>query len=131
MGKKLYYAVLRDHEDTDHGTGSFDRAEAIRMAKKLFDDDYVQVRIAVIDPDDDFCLEEISTDEIIMDEEMDPEDPSYNWDYGYAELKADILAQAEEKGIDKGMLVFQYDGQENEPKDIDEDILYSVRRYPD
>lgn len=68
MEKKLWYAVLRDREDTDHGTGSFDHAEAIRMAKELHDNGDLQAYIAVVDPDDDFCLEEISAEEISEEE---------------------------------------------------------------
>lgn len=30
----IWYAILKDNEDNDWGTGSFDRAEAIEMAKK-------------------------------------------------------------------------------------------------
>lgn len=31
--KKLWYAILRDEEDNDLGTGSFDKDKAISMAK--------------------------------------------------------------------------------------------------
>ena len=31
--KKLWYAILRDEEDNDWGSGSFDKEEAISMAK--------------------------------------------------------------------------------------------------
>lgn len=30
----IWYAILRDNEDNDWGTGSFNREEAIEMAKK-------------------------------------------------------------------------------------------------
>lgn len=56
---EIWYAVMRDHEDTDHGTGSFDRAEAIRMARKMREDGDGEAYVAAIDTDDDFCQEEI------------------------------------------------------------------------
>lgn len=31
--KKLWYAILRDEEDNDWGSGSFNKEEAINMAK--------------------------------------------------------------------------------------------------
>lgn len=66
--------------------------------------------------------------EVVIPDGMDPDDPNYNYDYGYAELRADIIAQAKEKGIPEDMLEFQYDSLTKEPKTINEDILYSVRR---
>lgn len=46
--KKLWYAILRDEEDNDLGSGSFDKDEAISMAKaQNFK------RIAVVDADYD------------------------------------------------------------------------------
>ncbi len=32
---KMWYAVLRDMEDNDWGTGSFDKDEAVEMAKRM------------------------------------------------------------------------------------------------
>lgn len=52
--KKLWYAVLIDDSDNDHGTGSFDKAEALKIAKTMS-----AKKIAVIDPKDDFCLDVI------------------------------------------------------------------------
>ena len=33
--KKLWYAILRDEEDNDWGTGSFNKEQAIEMAKAV------------------------------------------------------------------------------------------------
>ena len=57
--KKVWYAVMLDNEDTDHGTGSFIEAEAVAMAKDYRDRGYTEAYIAAIDPEDDFCLDEI------------------------------------------------------------------------
>lgn len=32
--KKLWYSILKDREDNDWGSGSFDKDEAIEMAKR-------------------------------------------------------------------------------------------------
>ena len=47
MENKLWYAVQRDPDD-DWSTGSYDRAEAIRMAKKQIAD-YLDTRLQAID----------------------------------------------------------------------------------
>ena len=52
---KIWYAVQRDTED-DWGTGSFDRDEAISMAKELRED-YPDALVAVIQRDT--CIDEI------------------------------------------------------------------------
>lgn len=57
--KKVWYAVMMDNEDTDHGTGSFNMEEAIEKAQKMRNDGYADAHVAVIDPEDDFCFEEI------------------------------------------------------------------------
>ena len=52
----LWYAILRDEDDPDDGTGSFDYAEAVKMAKEK------GCRyIATICPNDDY---RVSIDEI-------------------------------------------------------------------
>lgn len=56
----LWYAVQRDPED-DWGTGSFDLAEAKRMAARQLPD-YPQTLIAVIE--NDVCIEEITDFEV-------------------------------------------------------------------
>lgn len=58
-GKKLWYAVMMDNEDTDHGFGSFDLEKAIAIAKDARKSGDEDAYIAVIDPDDDFCIDEI------------------------------------------------------------------------
>ena len=52
----LWYAVLHDEDVTDHGTGSFNYAEAVKMAKEKGCQ-----YIATICPNDDYC---VSVDEI-------------------------------------------------------------------
>lgn len=58
-GSKVWYAVMMDNEDTDHGTGSFVKREAIKMAKKYRKNGYKDAYIAVIIQEDDFCIDEI------------------------------------------------------------------------
>lgn len=58
--KKIWYAVMRGNEDTDHGYGSFDLEKAIAMANDMRNSGYEDAYIAVIDTDDDYCIEEIS-----------------------------------------------------------------------
>lgn len=57
--KKVVYAVLKDLEDLDHGEGSTVKREAIRMVKALRKEGYKDAYIAIVDPKDDFCLDEI------------------------------------------------------------------------
>lgn len=59
-GHKVWYAVCYDREDNDHGTGSFDKKEALRMARDLRNDGYPEAYVVVVDPDDDFALDEIT-----------------------------------------------------------------------
>lgn len=53
---RIWYAVQTDRED-DWGYGSYDRDEAIRMAKKQ-KEHYPDTLIAVIE--NDVCIEEIT-----------------------------------------------------------------------
>jgi len=56
MANKLWYAVMKDREDSDWGVGSFDKDEAIKMAN-----DMGAEYIAVIDDGDDpVCVDEIT-----------------------------------------------------------------------
>lgn len=58
---KKWYAVLKNREDTDWGTGSFDLKEAIEMMKVYGEDSL----IAVIDNGDDpVCIDEITWEDI-------------------------------------------------------------------
>ena len=56
MEKKLWYAVMRDDEDNDWGTGSYNLEEAKEMVKA-----YPEGYIAVIDEGDGdpICVDEI------------------------------------------------------------------------
>lgn len=57
----VWYAVMRDRDDDDWGTGSRDYDEAVRMAQALRDDGYSDAYIAVIDDGDDpVCTDEIT-----------------------------------------------------------------------
>ena len=57
----VWYAVMRDRDDNDWGTGSRDYDEAVRMAQALRDDGYSDAYIAVIDDGDDpVCTDEIT-----------------------------------------------------------------------
>lgn len=57
---RLWYAVMRDGEDTDWGTGSRYKGEALAMARKLRDADTPDAYIAVIDDGDTpVCIDEI------------------------------------------------------------------------
>lgn len=58
-GHKVWYAVLIDNEDNDHGTGSYRKDEAIRMARKYRKQGYPDAHIALIDPEDDYCIDEM------------------------------------------------------------------------
>lgn len=56
---KIWYAVQRDRED-DWGTGSYDKEEALEMARKQRKE-YPDTLIAVIDDcDNPVCIEEIT-----------------------------------------------------------------------
>lgn len=54
--KKVWYAVVMDDEDNDHGYGSFDKAEAISMALKMRDA-YPDAHVVAVNPEDDFCID--------------------------------------------------------------------------
>ena len=62
MEAKLWYAVMRDLEDSDWGTGSYDLDEARAKVNELREDGYTDAYIAVIDMHneaDPVCVEEI------------------------------------------------------------------------
>ena len=54
-----WYALMLDNEDTDHGVGTFDYDNAINWLKGLRAEGYRESYIAVVDPKDDYCIEEI------------------------------------------------------------------------
>lgn len=56
---ELWYAIMMDEDDTDWGTGTFDRDEAIARVKELRDD-YPEAYIAVIENGPDpICVDTI------------------------------------------------------------------------
>lgn len=56
---RVWYAVMRDVEDTDHSTGSFDREEAISIALEYRASGDTEAYVALIDPKDDYCIDEM------------------------------------------------------------------------
>ena len=58
---KIWYAIMMDTEDTDWGTGSYDKAEALAKAAELRADGYDEAYVAVIEEseNDAVCVEEI------------------------------------------------------------------------
>lgn len=62
MENAMWYAVMRDLEDSDWGTGSYDLDEARAKVAELREDGYADAYIAVIDMHneaDPVCVEEI------------------------------------------------------------------------
>ena len=60
----IWYAALRDREDTDWGYGSLERTKAEKMA---LDMDSADAYIAVIDDSDDpVCIGEIQQDDFLI-----------------------------------------------------------------
>lgn len=57
---KLWYALMMDNDDTDWGTGTFDREEALARLKAWREGPYPEAYIAVIDDGDTpVCVDEI------------------------------------------------------------------------
>ena len=57
MENKLWYAVMRDNDDNDWGSGSYDYAEAVeRVQKYIPDGGYSAV---IEEGNDPICVEEI------------------------------------------------------------------------
>lgn len=57
---KMWYAVLRDSDDNDWGTGSNDLTEAMQMARKMRAEGDQDAYIAVIDDGiDPVCVDTI------------------------------------------------------------------------
>ena len=59
MEEKIWYAVLRDSDDNDWGTGSFDLQEAKRIARVQREIGHSDAYIAVIDDIHKVCIDEI------------------------------------------------------------------------
>lgn len=70
----IWYAVMTDPEDTDHGTGYHDIHEAYKLARKYYRNGVLATYIAVISEADDYCLDEIN-----------------NIEGGYTALELDML----------------------------------------
>lgn len=56
MAKLFWYAVMKDREDDDWGTGSFSLAEAERMALDYGKDAYIAI---IQEAEDPLCVGEI------------------------------------------------------------------------
>lgn len=57
MENKLWYAVMRDNDDNDWGSGSYDYDEAVAMVQKYIPDGgYIAV---INEGNDPICVEEI------------------------------------------------------------------------
>lgn len=50
---------MADKEDTDHGTGTFDKAEALKELSRYKENGFKDAYIAVVDDEDDFVIDEI------------------------------------------------------------------------
>lgn len=61
---KKWYAVVRDNEDTDWGTGSTRLREAAKMVRKMRREGDEEAHIAVIDITSDDINAQICIDEI-------------------------------------------------------------------
>lgn len=70
----IWYAVMTDLEDTDHGTGSRDIHVAYKLARKYIRNGELETYIAVISEADDYCLDVIN-----------------NIEGGYNALELDVL----------------------------------------
>lgn len=69
MTEELWYAVLRDREDNDWGSGSFDYEEAVQMAKERNAELIAVIRTGFFEPEgyipagDPICIEELQAGE--------------------------------------------------------------------
>lgn len=61
---KKWYAVMRDNEDTDWGTGSTRLREAAKMVRKMRREGDEEAHIAVIDITSDDMNAQVCIDEI-------------------------------------------------------------------
>lgn len=59
-GHKVWYAVCIDREDNDHGAGSYRKDEAIRMARKYRKEGNPDAYVVMVDPEDDYTIDEIT-----------------------------------------------------------------------
>lgn len=56
----IWYALMKDRDDTDWGTGTYDKQEAIETIKSWRQDVYPDAYIAVIDESGPVCIDEIT-----------------------------------------------------------------------
>lgn len=61
---RKWYAVMRDNEDTDWGTGSTRLREAAKMVRKMRREGDEEAHIAVIDITSDDMTHQVCIDEI-------------------------------------------------------------------
>lgn len=59
MERNVWFAVMLDNEDKDHGMGSFDIYTALDIALKYRAKGYPDAYILAVDPEDDFALFDI------------------------------------------------------------------------
>ena len=65
MATNIWYAYQMDAEDNSwDGDGSTNRADAIAWLREQMESGNSEARVAVIDSDDSFCMEEIHTSDI-------------------------------------------------------------------
>lgn len=57
---KIWYAVMKDHDDDDWGTGSYDLEEAEAKCREYGPEAYIA---AIEEGDNPVCIEEITQDE--------------------------------------------------------------------
>lgn len=57
---KIWYAVMHDAEDTDHGYGSTRKVEALRMARELRKAGHPDAYVVIVDAADDHALDIIA-----------------------------------------------------------------------
>ena len=62
MCEKYWYAVMRDNDDNDWGTGSYDYDTALAMVQQYLPDGYIAV---IDDGDDPVCVREIRGEDLI------------------------------------------------------------------
>lgn len=62
MGVKYWYAVMRDNDDNDWGTGSYDYDAALAMVQQYLPEGYIAVIEDGVNP---VCVREIRGDDLI------------------------------------------------------------------
>lgn len=65
----IWYAVMYDHDDNDHGTGYHDYTSAAQAVRRLRSDGYPDAHIDIVSEDDDYCyasIYDLDTDPIAV-----------------------------------------------------------------